>query len=73
MSEEEKLEEKSEVLEAELVGDTQMGYVGQQLNHLNGEFSKLNKNIKVFGFLHKDLTIMNNYLYWISLTILEIY
>ena len=45
-----------------------LAYLGQQINQINGQMAKLNENVKVFGFLHKDLYTMNGHLYWIALS-----
>ena len=73
MSEEEKKEEeeakpKLEAVDAKVNEHHHLAYLGQQINQINGQMAKLNENIRVFGFLHKDLHKMNNHLYWIALS-----
>ena len=72
MSEEEKNEEEAkpelEEVSVEVNEHHHLAYLGQQINQINGQMAKLNENVKVFGFLHADLYIMNGYLYWIALS-----
>ena len=68
--EQETLEEakpKLEQVSAEVNQNHHLAYLGQQINQINGQMAKLNENIRVFGFLHTDLHIMNGYLYWLAL------
>tara|TARA_B100001094_G_C18040399_1_gene724686 strand:+ start:775 stop:1071 length:297 start_codon:yes stop_codon:yes gene_type:complete len=76
MSEEEKNKEeeieeskpKLEHVSVEVNEHHHLAYLGQQINQINGQMAKLNENVRVFGFLHKDLDKMNNHMYWIALS-----
>ena len=70
-----------EIADAELLAEVKKGvtidlnehhhyaYMGQELNQINGQMAKLNENIRVFGFLHKDLATMNDHLGWLSFAV----
>ena len=57
-----------EEVRVELNEHHHLSYLGQQINQINGQMDMLNKNVRAFGFLHKDLDTMNTHLYWIALS-----